>query len=86
MKICLTQVLVNTFVCLKEFEDAGAIVQVTLRVVQSTIKAFVPLGILTGPFMPTVLDPEALTHMQGIVTSNSDSSNDIFLAEMATHR
>ncbi|XP_042232841.1 uncharacterized protein LOC121873356 [Homarus americanus] len=70
----------------KEFEDAGAVVQVTLRVVPSRVNTFVPLRVLTGPFMPTILDPIALTNMQGIVTSNHDSSSDIFLAEMATHR
>lgn len=58
----------------------------TLQVIQSTTDAFVPLGVLTGPFIPTVLSPESLTHMQGIVNNNHDSSNDIFLAEMATHR
>lgn len=71
---------------LQVFEDGGAVVEVTLQVAQKRTDAFVPLGVLTGPFMPTVLDHSILTQCQGIVTPGQDSSSDLFLAEVATHR
>ncbi|XP_064099104.1 uncharacterized protein LOC135210199 isoform X2 [Macrobrachium nipponense] len=70
----------------KVFEDAGAVVEMTLRVVRSVSDTYVPLGVLTGPFVPTVLNPECLTSMQGILTNNHAASSDIYLAEKATHR
>lgn len=81
-KICYGK---HSFV-LQVFEDGGAVVEVTLQVAQKRTDAFVPLGVLTGPFMPTVLDHSTLTQCQGIVTPGQDSSSDLFLAEVATHR
>lgn len=68
------------------FEDGGAVVEVTLQVFRTLSNSYVPLGILTGPFMPIVLNPNTLLQLQGIVTSNYSDDSDIFLAEMATHR
>ena len=76
----------NFYKYFKVFEDAGAVVEMTIQVVRSLSDSYVPLGVLTGPFMPTVLNPECLTSMQGIFTNNHDASSDIFLAEKATHR
>ena len=57
-----------------------------MNVVRQHDSSWSPMEVLTGPFQPVKLDPRLLTSYYGMVTNSSANEDEMYSAEMATHR
>ncbi|RXG51194.1 hypothetical protein Avbf_07922 [Armadillidium vulgare] len=79
----------ETATIVKTFLDRDTRVELTFMVRVTKAPHFASLGVLTGPFTPTKLDPVTVRSLYGIVPNverNCETQEDIYKAEMATHR
>ncbi|KAB7506135.1 Glycine-rich domain-containing protein 1, partial [Armadillidium nasatum] len=67
-------------------DESPSTVELGMRVTRVRTSDWTPIGIMTGDFLPCVLDPQTLVSYYGMITNTKSDNQDIYLAEMATHR
>ncbi|KAK8748484.1 hypothetical protein OTU49_015819, partial [Cherax quadricarinatus] len=78
----------DTATIIKTFIEKDIRVELTFGIRVVTAHHYATMAVLTGPFQPASFDPATVRSLYGIVPHvyDTDSEQDLYKAEMATHR
>ena len=79
-------ILKQVLLLFQTFKECDNEIIMEMNVVRQHVEGWSPLEVLTGPFTPIMLDPKILTSYYGMVTNSSSNNDEMYQAEMATHR